>query len=68
MTWKLNTDGQYARLIRDFRDWTPRMNNKAEKARIKRHLLQKASASQFSLLRLKTNHNLETLTIFEVAT
>jgi len=44
------------------------MNNKAEKTRIERHSLQKASAPQFSLLRVKTNHNLEMLTIREVAT
>jgi len=35
------------------------MNNEAEKARIERHSLEKASASQFSLLSVKTNHNLK---------
>jgi len=35
------------------------MNNNAEKIRIERHSLQKASTSQFGLLRLKTNHNLK---------
>ncbi len=35
------------------------MNNYAEKARIERYSLQKASASQFSSLRLKTDHNLK---------
>jgi hypothetical protein len=44
------------------------MNNKAEKTRIGRPSLQKASAFQFGLLKLKTNHNLEMLTIREVAT
>jgi len=33
--------------------------SRVDKTRIERHSLQKASASQFSLLRLKTTHNLK---------
>jgi len=49
---KVNTDGQYARLISDFRGGTPRMNNEAEKARMnRRNLLAKEATKSLEQIK-----------------